>query len=171
MALALGELSSVHPGAGSFGLYGGHLPQPVGRIYRSRWILGRTFHLHRRGAGGLRHLSCLLASFGSGAGLGGDFFSLLLLINLRSVDNYARFEYWFAMIKVATIVAFIVLGAALLLSGRVAPQYTVQGGFLPQRAACPASGDWFRDLYICRNRIRGRHHRRIAFSHGYPSRH
>jgi len=38
------------------------------------------------------------------------FSAMLLLINLRSVGNYARFEYWFAMIKVAAIVAFIVLG-------------------------------------------------------------
>jgi len=41
------------------------------------------------------------------------------------------------MIKVATIMAFIVLGAALLLSGRVAPQYTVQGGFLPHGPLAP----------------------------------
>ena len=60
-----------------------------------------------------------------------------MLINLRSVGNYARFEYWFAMIKVATILAFIVLGAGLLLSGRVAPQYTAHGGFLPKGALAP----------------------------------
>jgi L-asparagine transporter-like permease len=62
---------------------------------------------------------------------------LLLLINLRSVGNYARFEYWFAMIKVATIAAFVLLGAGLLLSGRVTPQYTAHGGFLPRGALAP----------------------------------
>ena len=60
-----------------------------------------------------------------------------MLINLRSVGNYARFEYWFAMIKVVTILAFVLLGAGLLLSGRVAPQYTAHGGFLPKGALAP----------------------------------
>jgi L-asparagine transporter-like permease len=41
------------------------------------------------------------------------------------------------MIKFATIVAFILAGAALLLSGRVAPQYTAQGGFLPKGPVAP----------------------------------
>jgi AAT family amino acid transporter len=41
------------------------------------------------------------------------------------------------MIKVATIVAFIVIGAGLLLSARVAPQFTVQGGFLPKGPLAP----------------------------------
>jgi amino acid transporter, AAT family len=38
------------------------------------------------------------------------------------------------MIKRATIVAFIVLGAVLLLGARVPPQYNAQGGFFPKGA-------------------------------------
>src|SRR5437879_13833240 len=60
------------------------------------------------------------------------FSTVLLLVNLRSVGNYGRFEYWFAMIKVVTIAVFITIGAALLLNGHVPPQYTAQGGFLPK---------------------------------------
>jgi L-asparagine transporter-like permease len=60
-----------------------------------------------------------------------------LLVNLRSVGSFGRFEFWFAMIKFATIVAFILAGAALLLSGRVAAQYTAQGGFLPKGPVAP----------------------------------
>ncbi len=41
------------------------------------------------------------------------------------------------MIKFATIVAFILAGAALLFSGRVAPQYTAHGGFLPRGPVAP----------------------------------
>ncbi len=59
------------------------------------------------------------------------FSAVLLLINLLSVGDYGRFEFWFAMIKVAVIAAFILLGASLLLSGHAAPQYTAQGGFFP----------------------------------------
>src|SRR5438477_9380011 len=65
------------------------------------------------------------------------FSALLLLVNFRSVGNYGWFEYWFAMIKVVTIVAFITIGAALLLSGHVSPQYTSQGGFLPKGPLAP----------------------------------
>jgi L-asparagine transporter-like permease len=41
------------------------------------------------------------------------------------------------MIKVATILAFVLLGAGLLLTGRVAPQYTAQGGFFPRGPWAP----------------------------------
>src|SRR6184192_3083469 len=62
---------------------------------------------------------------------------VLLLVNLRSVGNYGWFEYWFAMIKVVTIVVFITIGAALLLGGHVPPQYISQGGFLPKGRLAP----------------------------------
>jgi L-asparagine transporter-like permease len=35
------------------------------------------------------------------------------------------------MVKVVTILAFIIIGAALLFSGRARPQYTANGGFFP----------------------------------------
>jgi L-asparagine transporter-like permease len=58
--------------------------------------------------------------------------SLLLFgVNALSVRDYGRFEYWFAMIKVVVIAAFIVVGLALLAGGVTAPQYTAQGGFFP----------------------------------------
>jgi L-asparagine transporter-like permease len=59
---------------------------------------------------------------------------LLLAVNVLAVGDFGRFEYWFAMIKVAVIVAFIVLGFALMLSGRSTPQYTAHGGFFPNGA-------------------------------------
>src|SRR5207245_7051672 len=65
------------------------------------------------------------------------FSTVLLLVNLRSVGNYGRFEYWFAMIKVVTIAVFITIGAALLLNGHVPPQYTAQGGLLPKGRLAP----------------------------------
>jgi len=61
----------------------------------------------------------------------------LLLVNLWDVGRYGRFEFWFAMIKVVTIAAFVVLGAGLLLSGRVQAQYTAHGGFFPQGTLAP----------------------------------
>jgi L-asparagine transporter-like permease len=63
--------------------------------------------------------------------LAAGFGAALLLVNLRPVGDYGRFEYWFSMLKVVTIVAFIVIGAALLLGGRLQPQFTANGGFVP----------------------------------------
>jgi len=52
-----------------------------------------------------------------------------------SVSNFGTFEYWFAMLKVVTIVIFLILGAALLLGigfPRIgATNYVAHGGFLP----------------------------------------
>jgi L-asparagine transporter-like permease len=61
----------------------------------------------------------------------------LIYVNLRAVGLYGRVEYWFAMIKLAAIVLFVVLGAAFLLDGRVDAQYRVQGGLLPNGPASP----------------------------------
>jgi L-asparagine transporter-like permease len=55
----------------------------------------------------------------------------LVAVNLLSVGHYGTFEYWFSLIKVVTIFSFIVIGAALLLGGKVHPQYTRHGGWAP----------------------------------------
>ena len=60
------------------------------------------------------------------------FGALLLSINLRSVASYGRVEFWLSMVKLATILAFIVIGATLLATGRVTPQYNAQGGVFPR---------------------------------------
>src|SRR6202020_987864 len=65
------------------------------------------------------------------------FSALLLLVNLRSVGSFGRFEFWFSLIKFATIVAFILAGAALMFSGHVTPQYNAHGGFLPKGPIAP----------------------------------
>jgi L-asparagine transporter-like permease len=61
----------------------------------------------------------------------------LVAINLFSVGHYGTFEYWFALIKVVTIFAFILIGAGLLAGGRVHPQYLASGGFAPNGWPAP----------------------------------
>ena len=137
VTMALGELSSVHPAAGSFGVYGEIYLNPwAGFISRTGYWAAISISI---GAELVASATYLTYWFPSVPALFWVviFSALLLLINLRSVGNYARFEYWFAMIKVVTILAFVVLGAALLLSGRVSPQYTTQGGFLPKGRLAP----------------------------------
>jgi amino acid transporter, AAT family len=137
VALALGELSSMHPGAGSFGMYGDlYLNRWAGFVARAGYWAALSISIGAELVASATYLAFWFPSVP--ALLWVIVFSvLLLLINLRGVEHYARFEYWFALIKVATILAFVGLGAWLLLGGRVAPQYTTQGGFLPNGAFAP----------------------------------
>jgi amino acid transporter, AAT family len=132
VTMALGELASVHPAAGSFGLYGElYLNQWAGFISRAAYWVAIAASVGAELLAASTYMAYWLPTVP--ALIWVVIFSIvLLLINSRSVGNYGRFEYWFAMIKVVTIAAFIVIGAALLVSGRVAPQFTSQGGFLPK---------------------------------------
>src|SRR5206468_4904547 len=61
----------------------------------------------------------------------------LIAINTAHVGRFGEFEYWFALIKVVAIVAFIVIGLALVVGLGPAPAVGVSnlfngpGGFLP----------------------------------------
>ncbi len=63
-------------------------------------------------------------------------FSLVILyVNTTNIGSLGTFEYWLSMIKVVTIVAFLILGTALLF-GWGFPKvglgnFTAHGGFLP----------------------------------------
>jgi aromatic amino acid transport protein AroP len=64
------------------------------------------------------------------------FFVLINAINLANVKIYGEMEFWFSIIKVAAIMAMIVFGAWLLLSGHGGPQASftnlwAMGGFFP----------------------------------------
>jgi L-asparagine transporter-like permease len=63
--------------------------------------------------------------------------AVLLIINLRAVGDFGRFEYWFSMVKVVTIVTFVLAGAWLLFGGRATPQYQQHGGFFPNGPVSP----------------------------------
>ena len=135
--MALGELSSMHPAAGSFGVYADLYLNPwAGFIARAGYWAAISISI---GAELVASATYLTFWFPSVPALFWVlvFSVFLLLTNLRSVGNYARFEYWFAMIKVATIAAFVLLGAAWLLSGRGTPEDTAHGGFLRRGAVEP----------------------------------
>jgi L-asparagine transporter-like permease len=131
VTLALTELASLHPAAGAF--------QRYGDLYLNEWAGFLS------GAG---YWAAIAISIGAEMVASATYMAfwfprvaaivwiaiasaLLLAVNVMSVRRYGRFEYWFAMIKVVVIAAFIVLGAALMLTGRVAPQYVAHGGMFP----------------------------------------
>jgi L-asparagine transporter-like permease len=137
VAMALGEMSSVHPAAGSFGVYA--------ELYLNRW----AGFVARYG-----YWFSVVIAIGSEVVAAGTYMQVwfprvpvvawmvvfgifLVAINLFSVGDYGTFEYWFAMIKVVTIFVFILTGIALLFGGKVEPQYVSHGGFAPKGWLAP----------------------------------
>src|SRR5437764_2593173 len=137
VTMALGEMASAHPAAGSFGVYA--------ELYLNDWAAfvaryGYWFAVVIAVGGELVAAATYMrAWFPNTAPMVwiAVFAFLLLLLNLRPVGDYGTFEYWFAMVKVVTIAAFIVVGAALLLSKRLLAQYSVSGGFFPHGPGSP----------------------------------
>ena len=137
VAMALGELASTHPAAGSFGVYGDlYLNEWAGFISRAGYWAAIAVSVGAEMVASATYMTYWFPKV-PGPVWVAVFSVVLLLINLRSVHDYGRFEYWFAMVKLVTIVAFIVIGGGLLLGGRVPPQYTAQGGFLPNGTLGP----------------------------------
>jgi L-asparagine transporter-like permease len=136
-AMALGELACAHPAAGSFGLYGDlYLGPFFGFVARAGYWIGISLNIGAEMIAAATYMAYWFPTVPSYVWVL-LFYAVLFAINLRSVDSYGRFEFWFSMIKLVTIVGFIVIGASLLLGGRVAPQYTAQGGFFPKGAWAP----------------------------------
>jgi amino acid transporter, AAT family len=137
VTMALGELASTHPAAGSFGVYGDlYLNAWAGFISRAGYWAAIAISVGAELVASATYMSYWFPRVPALAWIV-LFSAVLILINFRDVGDYGRFEFWFAMVKLVTIVAFIVIGAALLLGGRVSAQYTAQGGFLPRGPLSP----------------------------------
>ncbi|MCU1297289.1 MAG: hypothetical protein JWO91_1567 [Acidobacteriaceae bacterium] len=137
VAMALGELSSKHPAAGSFGVYGDiYLNEWSGFIARAGYWAALAFSIGAELVASATYMAFWFPAVPAWSWV--TMFSVaLLLVNLSSVGAYGRFEFWFAMIKVVTIAAFMVIGTSLLFGGRVPSQYTMHGGFLPNGTLSP----------------------------------
>lgn len=65
------------------------------------------------------------------------FFVVINMLNLASVKVYGEAEFWFSIVKVVAIIAMIIFGSYLLLSGTGGEQATIKnlwndGGFFPK---------------------------------------
>lgn len=77
--------------------------------------------------------------------IGVGLMAILTGVNLMSAKSYGEFEFWFSSIKVAAIIAFIVLTAAFVFGSNAAPQpvfthLTAHGGFAPAGWAAVLAG-------------------------------
>jgi amino acid transporter, AAT family len=132
---ALGEMTVAHPVAGSFGVYAEMYVHPLaGFAMRYSYWLGQMIATGSEVVAASIYCRYWFPGVPSWLWIAG-FSAALIYVNARSVASFGAFEYWFAMIKVLTITAFLILGAALLLGigfPRVGVgNYTAHGGFLP----------------------------------------
>ncbi len=136
MMSALTEMAVVHPTAGSFGVYAETYLSPwAGFVVRTTYWLAQVVAI-----GGEVTAAAIYTRFWFPRAPLWVWIVLysgvLIFVNLTSVKNFGEFEYWFAMIKVAAIVFFIVLGVGYVFNGygHAAPGlslWTSEGGFLP----------------------------------------
>ena len=134
---ALGELASAHPDAGSFGLYAELYLNPwAGFVARYGYWTSVVAAVGAELVAASTYSSYWFPAV-PGVVWVAVYASVLLLINLRTVGDYGHFEFWFAMVKVVTIIGFILVGAWLLSGSRVAPQYLNHGGFVPNGPVSP----------------------------------
>jgi AAT family amino acid transporter len=135
MMWALAEMAAAHPAAGSFGLYAEMYLHPwAGFAVRLTYWLCMMVVVGSEVVAASIYCKFWFAETPSWIWIG--LFSLVILcVNCISIGSLGTFEYWLSMIKVVTIVAFLILGMALLF-GTGFPKvgfanFTAHGGFFP----------------------------------------
>ena len=132
---ALAEMAVAHPVAGSFGVYAEIYLHPwAGFVMRYSYWLAQVVAIGSEVVAAAIYCKYWFPGVPAWVWIAA-FSASLVYVNARSVASFGAFEYWFAMIKVVTIVFFLLLGAALLFGIGVRPigavNYTAHGGFLP----------------------------------------
>ncbi|PJK20442.1 amino acid permease [Mycolicibacterium goodii] len=133
----LGEMAAAHPETGSFSAYahraiGRWAGFTVGWLYAWFWII--VLGIEATAGAVIMHRWMPMVPQWSWALM---LMIFLTVTNLVSVKYYGEFEFWFASIKVAAIVAFLGLGVAAIcgvVPGVEAPGMTNligHGGFFP----------------------------------------
>jgi AAT family amino acid transporter len=110
MVFSLSEMAVVHPAAGSFGVYAETYLNPwAGFIVRYSYWMCQVIAIGGEAVAAGLYMTFWFPNVPVWMWSVGFAF-MLLYLNARSVGNFGTIEYWFAMIKVAAIVLFIILG-------------------------------------------------------------
>jgi amino acid transporter, AAT family len=135
MMWALAEMTAAHPAAGSFGLYAEMYLHPwAGFAIRLTYWLCMMVVVGSEVVAASIYCRFWFPAVPSWIWIG--LFSLVILyVNTVNIGNLGSFEYFLSMVKVVTILAFLLLGSALLF-GVGFPKvglgnYTAYGGFVP----------------------------------------
>ena len=132
---ALAEMAVERPAPGSFGLYAELYVHPwAGFAVRYTYWLCLVMIVGSEVAAGAIYCEFWLPRAPAWLWIAG-FSAVLVLINVLRIEDFGSIEYWFAMIKVVTILVFLVFGALLLFGvgfPRIgARNFTAHGGFAP----------------------------------------
>jgi GABA permease len=135
----LGEMAVANPSTGSFAAYAGLAMGDwarfvVGWLYWYFWVIV----LAVEAAAG----AAIIQEWLPGVPIWASSLVLMLALtatNLVSVRAFGEFEFWFASIKVAAIIAFIAI-ALVYVVGHGVPQLTAHDGFTPKGGVAILSG-------------------------------
>jgi len=136
MSYVLTEMAVVHPVAGAFGVYAEKYLNPwAGFSVRATYAVAQIIAIGAEVTAAGIYISYWLPNVPQWIWVV-LVSAALVALNSMQVNRLGEFEYWFAMIKVAAIVAFIIVGLALIfgVGGRHAiglANLTQHGGFLP----------------------------------------
>src|SRR6267142_4596966 len=135
MGYALAEMASVYPVAGAFGVYADKYVSPwAGFTVRVTYWFAQTVAIGAEVTAVGLYFGYWLPGVPSWVWIIGSS-ALVLAVNAANVTMFGMVESWLAMIKVVAIIAFIVLGGALIIGiGQPAiglSNLTAHGGFLP----------------------------------------
>ena len=146
---ALSEMAVAHPTAGSFGVYAELYLSPwAGFVIRYSYWASQAVAIGGEAVAVAIYLGWWLPQVPLWVWIVA-FSAALVYVNARSVGSFGEFEYWFAMVKVVAIVAFIVFGLGALAGLGATPaiglrNFTAHGGFFPHGLA----GAWRAIVFV-----------------------
>ena len=136
VAYSIAEMAVTHPVTGSFGVYAQtYLNEWSGFAVRVTYVFVQILAIGAEVTAVAIYFSVWFPAVPQWVWVVGVSVGLIAVNGLR-VGNFGEFEYWFAIIKVITIVAFILVGLGLIFGVGPAPaigfsNLTSHGGLLP----------------------------------------
>jgi L-asparagine transporter-like permease len=136
VAYSIAEMAVTHPVAGSFGVYAQtYLNEWSGFTVRVTYAFVQILAIGAEVTAVAIYFSVWFPAIPQWVWVVGVSVGLIAVNSLR-VGNFGEFEYWFAIIKVITIVTFILVGLGLIFgvghAGAIGfSNLTSHGGFLP----------------------------------------
>jgi amino acid transporter, AAT family len=136
VAYSLAEMAVIHPVAGAFGVYAEtYLSAWSGFAVRATYGLVQTIAIGAEVTAVAIYCGFWFPHVPQWIWVAGASLALVA-INALQVARFGEFEYWFALIKVSAIVAFIAIGAMLIFGVGPRPalglsNLVANGGFLP----------------------------------------
>ncbi|WP_346959208.1 amino acid permease [uncultured Arthrobacter sp.] len=111
---ALGEMAAANPNSGAFSVYAEKaMGKTAGATVGWLWWLQLVVVIAAEALGAAGLLFTVWPAVPVW-GLALIFMAVFTAINLAGVKNFGEFEFWFAILKVAAILLFLAIGAALL---------------------------------------------------------